>query len=112
GISVDGGVVFKEASATLPGVQPMEIRAEHLQVTGADTPNARINIRGAGGQNGLPQQIAELTAHGAKLSVPAIELQRGTSEATVNSPGEVQLMVDRDMAGNPLARPEPLTITW
>ena len=112
GISVDGGVVFKEASATLPGVQPMEIRAEHLQVTGADTPNARINIRGAGGENGLPQQIAELTAHNAKLSVPAIELQRDTSEAIVNSPGEVQLMVDRDMAGNPLARPEPLTITW
>jgi lipopolysaccharide export system protein LptA len=112
GISVDGGVVFKETSATMPGVQPMQIQAEHLQVTEADTVNAHIDIRGAGGTDGLPQQIAELTAHGAKLRVPAIALQRGTSEALVNSPGEVQLLVDRDMAGNPLARPEPLTITW
>jgi hypothetical protein len=112
GISVDGAVVFKEASATLPGVEPMQIVAEHLNVTGADTPNAQIEIRGGGGQNGLPQQIAELTANGAKLRVPAIALQRGTSEAIVNAPGEVQLLVDRDMAGNPLARPEPLTITW
>lgn len=112
GISVDGAVVFKEASATLPGVPPMQILAEHLHVTGADTPNAQIEIRGAGGENGLPLQIAELTAHGAKLRVPAIALQRGTSEAIVNTPGEVQLLVDRDMAGNPLARPEPLTITW
>lgn len=112
GISVDGAVVFKEATATQPGVQPMQILAEHLQVTEADTSNARISIRGAGGENGLPQQIAELTAHGAKLRVPAIALQRGTSEASVNTPGEVQLLVDRDMAGNPLAQPQPLTITW
>ena len=103
GISVDGAVVFKEASATLPGVEPMQIVAEHLNVTGADTPNAQIEIRGGGGENGLPQQIAELTANGAKLRVPAIALQRGTSEAIVNAPGEVQLLVDRDMAGNPLA---------
>ncbi|QDT76283.1 hypothetical protein [Lacipirellula limnantheis] len=112
GISVDGAVVFKEASATAPGVPPMQIEAEHLKVTDADTPNARIEISGAGGQNGLPHQIAELTGQGAKLRVPAISLQRGTSEAVVNAPGEVQLLVDRDMAGNPLARPEPLTITW
>ena len=112
GISVDGAVVFKEASATLPGVPPMQILAEHLHVTGADTPNAQIEIRGAGGANGLPQQIAELTAHGAKLRVPAIALQRGTSEALVNAPGEVELLVDRDMAGNPLAQPQPVRITW
>lgn len=112
GISVDGAVVFKEASATLPGVEPMQIVAEHLNVTGADTPNAQIEIRGGGGENGLPQQIAELTANGAKLRVPAIALQRGTSEAIVNAPGEVQLLVDRDMAGNPLAQPQPVTIVW
>ncbi len=112
GISVDGNVVFKEATATLPGVPPMQILAEHLNVTAADTPNAQIEIRGAGGENGLPQQIAELTAHGAKLRVPAIALQRGTSEAAVNAAGEVELLVDRDMAGNPLAQPQPVTITW
>jgi hypothetical protein len=112
GIAVDGAVVFKEASATLPGVEPLQILAEHLHVTRADTPNAQIEIRGGGGENGRPQQIAELAAQGAKLRVPAIALQRGTSEAIVNAPGEVQLMVDRDMAGNPLPRPEPLTITW
>lgn len=112
GISVDGNVLFKEATAALPGVPPMQIVAEHLNVTAADTPNAQIEIRGGGGQNGLPQQIAELTGHGAKLRVPAIALQRGTSEAVVDAPGEVELLVDRDMAGNPLAQPQPVRITW
>lgn len=112
GLSVDGGVDFKEVPTGLPGEQPMQIEAEHLKVTAADTPNGMIEIRGGGGQGGLPAQVAKLSANGAKLSVPAIQLQRGTNEAHVNSPGEVQLMVDRDPAGNVLAAPQPMTITW
>ncbi|WP_428307284.1 hypothetical protein [Lacipirellula sp.] len=112
GVNVDGNVLFKETSPVAPGEQPMQIDAEHLKVTAADTPNAQIEISGGGGQNGIPQQIAELTANGAKLRVPAIAVQRGSSQAQVNTPGEVQLLVDRDMQGNQLARPEPLLITW
>lgn len=108
GMSVDGGVVFKETPAGVPGEQPMQIDAESVKVTAADTPNAQVDIRG-GGQNGPP---AVLAGNGAKLRVPAILLQRGSNEAHVNSPGEVQLMVDRDMAGNQLAAPQPMTITW
>ncbi|BBO36497.1 hypothetical protein [Lacipirellula parvula] len=112
GVDVDGNVLFKETSPVAPGEQPMRIDAEHLKVTAADTPNAQIEISGGGGQNGIPQQIAELTANGAKLRVPAIAVQRGSSQAQVNTPGEVQLLVDRDMQGNQLARPEPVLITW
>lgn len=112
GINVDGNVLLKETSPVAPGEQPMQIDAEHLKVTAADTANAQIEISGGGGQNGIPQQIAELTASGAKLRVPAIAVQRGSSQAQVNTPGELQLLVDRDMQGNQLARPEPLLITW
>ena len=86
-----------------PASPPLRIVAEHLQVTGADTPNAQIEIRGGGGQNGLPQQIAEITARGAELRARGFALNRGTSQAWINSPGEVKMLVDRDMAGKPLA---------
>jgi len=111
-INVDGGVVFQESAPGGGAEPPLRIVAEHLLITGADTPNAQIEIRGAGGQNGLPVQLAEITARGAKLLAPALVLNRGASTAAINSPGELHLMVDRDMTGNPLPRPEPLAIVW
>jgi len=112
GISVDGSVVFEESAVGAEADQPLRIAAEHLRVTGADTPNARIEIRGAGGQNGQPLQPAHVAARGATLVAPAIAVNRGSSTAAINSPGELHLTVNRDMTGNPLPKPEPLAITW
>jgi hypothetical protein len=113
GINVDGGVVFQESPMAInPAQPPMRILAEHLKVSEADTPNALIEIRGGGGQNGLPLQIAEITGRGAKLRAPVITLNRGTGQAWINSPGTLEMLVDRDISGNPLMKPEPMTITW
>jgi hypothetical protein len=111
-IRVDGGVVFEESMAAGAPGPPLRIVAEHLNVTGADTPNARIEILGGGGQNGVPLQNAEITAGGAEIKAPALTLNRGASEAVINSPGTLKLMVDRDLTGNPLPVPQPLDINW
>jgi hypothetical protein len=111
-IRVDGGVIFEESAAVSATDPPLRIVAEHLRVTGADTPNAQIEIIGGGGQNGIPPQDAEIYAGGAEIRAPALRLNRGTSEALINSPGKLKLMVDRDMSGNPLPAPQPLDIAW
>ncbi len=111
-IRVDGAVVFQESPAQVAGEPPLRITAERLEVTDADTPNAKIDIRGAGGQNGLPFHPAEIAARGTIIRAPQLTINRGTSQAWVNSPGEVQMTMDRDVTGTPLAQPQPLSITW
>jgi hypothetical protein len=90
----------------------MRIVAEHLRVIGADTPSGQIEIRGGGGQNGLPLKMAEITGSGAKMRAPVITINRGGGKAWINSPGEIEMLVDRDLSGNPLPTPEPMNIAW
>jgi hypothetical protein len=111
-LSVDGNVLFQESPTAARGDAPLRIAAEKLQVIGADTPNARIDIRGGGGQNGALPRTAEITGRGARLLAPELTLIRGSNQAWINSPGQLDLLVDRDMTGNPLPKPEWLPITW
>lgn len=111
-IRVDGGVVFNETATTAPGDAPLKIVAEHLQVTDADTPEAKIEIRGGEATDSLPAGLAEISARGTLLRAPALTVNRGTNHALINSPGEAQLIMKRDVSGQPLAQPQPLRITW
>jgi hypothetical protein len=111
GINVDGNVLFKETPLS-GGPPPLQIVAEQLTVTGADTPNATIDIIGSGGQNGAPVKMAEIYAGGAEIKAPRLTINRGASEARINSPGKLVMLVDRDLTGSPLPQPQPLDITW
>ncbi|HYO24574.1 MAG TPA: hypothetical protein VEQ85_06450, partial [Lacipirellulaceae bacterium] len=53
-IRVDGGVTFEESTTGAAGEAPLRIRAEHLIVTDASSPQAKIEIRGADAAGGLP----------------------------------------------------------
>jgi hypothetical protein len=112
GVTIDGAVDFKELAADGSPDPPLRIQAEHVAVAGADTPNAEIVIRGAGGQNGLPLQLAQIDAGGTEIRAPLVKINRGAGQAVINSPGTVELLVDRDLTGQPLAQPERLVITW
>ena len=112
GVTIDGAVDFKELAADGSPEPPLRIQAEHVQVTGADTPSAEIEIRGAGGENGQPQQLAQIDAGGTEIRAPLLKINRGANQAWINSPGTVEMLVDRDLAGQPLSQPERLVITW
>jgi hypothetical protein len=111
-IRVDGNVVFKESSPTTVGEAPLRILAEHLNVTDADTPEAKIEIRGNDAAAGAPGNLAEISARGTTLRAPMLLVNRGTSQAWINSPGEVHMLMTRDAAGKELSQPQPLAITW
>jgi len=101
-ITVVGNVEFREESKD-PTAQPMRISADQLQVTDADTPEAKLSLSG---------QPASITAAGMTLLAPELKLNRGTSRAWIPAPGQLQMLVERDMQGKPLTTPQPLAIEW
>jgi len=102
-LGVEGSVVFRETSAGADEGQPLVVRAERLTVKDADSPNAEIDLRG---------QPATVTAAGMSIHAETLRLNRGTSRAWIDSPGQLELPLDRNLNGQQLATPEPLAISW
>jgi hypothetical protein len=111
-IRVDGSVDFQETTPGAAGDAPLRILAEHLNVTDADAADAKIEIRGGDATGALPAGLAQISARGTVLRAAALAVNRGTSQAWINSPGEVQMLMTRDATGQPLAAPQQLRITW
>jgi hypothetical protein len=107
-IHVDGGVVFEESLLQAGGQPPLRILAEHLQVTDADLPDAKIEIRGGDSRAGM----AEITSGTTALRAPVLLINRGASEAWINSPGEVTMVAAASGGGQQFAAPGPVAITW
>ena len=107
-IDVDGHVVFNESpdtNSTGPGAakEPLKVEADHLRVTNADSPDAELSLSG---------NPATITADGMVIRTQNLQVHRGTSRAWVNAPGEIEMLVDRDLNGKLLAQPQPMTIRW
>ena len=102
-IRVEEDVVFRETSITGSASQPLLVRADQLSVKDADSPNAEIDLLG---------RPALVTAAGMTIHADKLRLNRGSSQAWIDSPGQMELPMDRDLNGQPLAAPEPLTIRW
>ena len=111
-IRVDGGVVFQEKSPELAAEPPLKITAERLRATKIDTPAMELEIVGAAADGALAAQPAEIATRTALLRAPAVRVNRGTGSALVDSAGELRLLVDRDLSGQPTADPQPLHVTW
>jgi len=102
-IGVEDNVLFREMSTGSDKSQPLVVQAQRLNVKNADTPNAEIDLEG---------QPATVTAAGMTIHAETLLLNRGTSRATIKSPGQLELPMDRDLSGKQLTAPEPLTIRW
>ncbi|MCC6492651.1 MAG: hypothetical protein IT424_06495 [Pirellulales bacterium] len=110
-LGIDGSVVFQELPTVPGGAPPLKIEAERVSIAALDTPGAQIEIAG-GATGGQPLQNAVIVARGATLRAPRLTINRGADQGWINSPGQLQLLVDRDMAGNPLPAPTTLDVTW
>jgi len=103
-IDVHGNVSFRETASTRAAPQePLDVRATYLRVEHADMPSAEITIRG---------KPATATAAGMSIQAEQLVLNRGTGRARVPSPGVMNLLVDRDLTGRPLAPGQLMTIQW
>jgi|GEM_PF-1423917 len=116
-VSVDGSVGFREKPVQGGPAEPLRIQAGQLRIDEADTPEAKINIVAAPitrgpDSGGQPATDAEVSVRGMTIRAAAIELNRGTSRVWIGSPGELEMLVDRDLQGQPLATAQPMTISW
>lgn len=103
-IDVDGQVVFRESSTqSAANKQPLAVEADHLQIKNADSPSAEILLSG---------KPATILADGMLIRTEALQINRGNSRAWVDAPGEIEMTMDRDLSGNRLAQPQPMTIRW
>ncbi|QEG33618.1 hypothetical protein [Bythopirellula goksoeyrii] len=102
-LDVRGDLEFREESNHSTAAQPMVVRGKELQIRNAETPEAKISLRGE-----------PATINAAGMSIEAVELQvnRGTSAANIDAPGQLQIPIQRDLQGQLLAQPESLQVTW
>ena len=104
-LTVEGNVVFRETRTTEPGERPLIITGDQVQVFNADTPDTEVVVVGL-------NPPARLEGRGLKLSGTNIKLNCGSNWLWINGMGRMELPVDRDMEGRPLARPGVLNIDW
>jgi lipopolysaccharide export system protein LptA len=102
-IDVHGQVVFRESSPRSTADQALQVVADHLRVQEADSPSARITLQG---------QPATITADGMLIRTENLQINRGSSRAWIKTPGEIELLLDRDLSGKQLATPQPMTVRW
>lgn len=101
-LDVRGDILFREESEAA-GTQPLVVRGKKLTVQRADTPSAEISLKGS---------PASITAQGMSIRAAELQLNRGSSGAMIDSPGDLMVPMNRDLAGNPLVESEPLEVTW
>ncbi|TWU29683.1 hypothetical protein [Bythopirellula polymerisocia] len=102
-LDVRGELEFREEAANGAGAQPLIVRGKELQIRNAETSAAKISLRG---------QPATITAAGMAIEAVELQVNRGTSAAKINAPGQLVLPIERDLQGQLLAQPEPLEVTW
>ncbi len=102
-IDVEGQVAFRESSSATNSKQPLQVESDRLRVENADSPTAKISLQG---------KPAKISADGMTFRAEQLQVNRGTSRAWVDAPGEIETVVDRDLSGKRLATPQPMTIRW
>ena len=102
-IGVEGQAVFRETSRENQQTEPLLVQADILSVKNADSPNAEIELTG---------RPAAVSASGMSIQAERFRLNRGSGDVRIDSPGQMELLLDRDLQGNRLQTPQPMTITW
>ena len=103
-IDVDGDVVFQKLRDDQNRhEEPLVVRADHMHVEDADAEDASVALIG---------KPAIVTASGTTIRAAKIRLNRGTSQAWIESPGELVMPVQRDLTGRRLTTPTMMQMQW
>ena len=93
-LMVEENVHLAETQTALPTEKPLLITGSLLKVTDANRPTSVVHVLG---------QPAHFEGRGMSLTGPDINLDRGVNLLWIDGPGRMDLPVDRDPEGRPLA---------
>ena len=96
-------VELRETQTAEPGVRPLVIKGDQIDVEQPLPNQSIVHILG---------RPAHVEAREMSLDGAAIHLDRGRNFAWVDGQGLMTYFVPTDLAGQPLAQPQPLEITW
>jgi lipopolysaccharide export system protein LptA len=102
-LTVIDNVRFRETQTAQPNEEPVLVTGTRLHVTDANLPSAAATVVGT---------PARFEGRGLRLSGPNINLNRGQNRLWVTGPGQMEVPVDRDLQGQPLAGPQQLHVQW
>ena len=102
-LMIDGNVQLLETRTALPSERPLVLRGDQVHVLHAASPNAELVVIG---------QPAHFEARGLGLTGGNINLNSGTNRLWIDGGGRMDLPLQRDLEGRPLAEPMALDIFW
>jgi hypothetical protein len=103
---VEGQARFEETKAVRQGAKPTLVTGDRIHVVQTTPVQATVTV------TGQPQQPARVEAGGMTLVGGAINLDRAANRMWIDGPGTMTMILDRDMQGRPLAKPQPLDVSW
>jgi len=102
-LRVEGNAQVVETQTNRPDEKPIRVLGSLIEVTNASKPYAAVTLTG---------NPAQFEGRGLRLVGPSIQLNRGTSHLLVAGPGQMELLVPRDLQGRSIPGGVPLTIAW
>ena len=102
-LTVEDNVSFRETRTARPDERPLLITGKWLKVSRANRPDATAKVLG---------QPAHFEGRGLSLTGSNLNLDGKTNHLWIDGPGRMEVLVDRDMEGKPLATPRNLRIDW
>jgi len=102
-LRVEGNAQVVETQTNRPHQKPIRVLGSLIEVTNASKPYAAVTLSG---------NPAQFEGRGLRLVGPSIQLNRGTSHLSVAGPGQMEILVPRDLQGRPIPGGMPLTIAW
>ncbi|MFZ5833054.1 MAG: hypothetical protein ACOY3P_23450 [Planctomycetota bacterium] len=103
---LEDDVEFKETQTAQPGERPIRITGKQVHAIDAMRPHAAVTVVGE------PAKHAHFEGRGLGLTGPNINLNRGVNRLWVDGGGRMDVPIDRDLQGQPLAVPSMLSIDF
>jgi len=100
---VEGNVRFVETQTAQPGEKPLAVTGDRIHVVDAGKPHVAVGVTG---------NPARFEGRGLTLSGSNINLNAGTNRLWIDGPGQIEILMDRDLEGRPAADQGPLVIQW
>jgi len=102
-LRVDGDVRLFETHGAGPDEQPLAVRGDRIEVVDVGGPRSAVTVTGG---------PAHFEGRGLALTGSNINLDRGSNRLWVDGPGRMELLLENDLEGRPLADAEPVEVEW
>ena len=102
-VTVVDHVNLRETQTAAPGDLPLVVTGQWLHATEASSPQAKVTVTG---------EPAHMEGRGMSLTGPNIHIDRGANVLSMEGPGQMDKLLDRDLENRPLSQAGTVRINW